>query len=61
MNNFYNNMNNFLLIMNKNGMIHYNKLNYILINIKIDLHNMIKIKILNNQGNGYKINKQIIK
>ena len=61
MNNFYNNINNILLIINSYGLINYNKLNYILINIKIDLHNMIKKKILNIQGHGYKLKIYIIK
>ena len=58
---FYRNIQNIFYQMNNYGIINYNKFLIILINIKKDLLNQIKIKIFNNQVIGYKDNYKIIK
>ena len=58
---FYRNIQNIFYQMNNYGIINYNKFLIILINIKKDLLNQIKIKIFNNQVIGYKNNNKLIK
>ena len=58
---FYRNIQNIFYQMNNYGIINYNKFLIILINIKKNLLNQIKIKIFNNQVIGYKNNNKLIK
>ena len=58
---FYRNILNIFYQMNNYGIINYNKFLIILINIKKDLLDQIKIKIFNNQVIGYKNNYKLIK